>query len=143
MIYFPDSTKVPFILSHAHHVHVLLFLPYTVLSQSVLLGLRSFTTAFFSLAHPPTPPPLFCLEPLFSSFNYSLCSLYIARPERISSRSLFYCSTSIYVSSNHLYYGIILGIILPLGSSDVKLLSCFPIKGVAAKCNPWLHFTPQ
>ena len=47
----------------------------------------------------------------------------------------------IYVSSNHLYYGIILGLILPLGSWDVKLLSCFPIKAVAVKCNPWLHFT--
>ena len=92
---------------------------------------------------PPTPPPFFCLEPLFSSFNYSLCSLYIARPERISSRSLFYCSTSIYVSSNHLYYGIILGLIPPLGSWDVKLLSWFPIKAVAVKCNPWLHFTLQ
>ena len=40
MIYLLDSTKVPFRLSHAHHAHVLLFLPYTVLSQSVLLGLR-------------------------------------------------------------------------------------------------------
>ena len=142
MIYFPDSTKVPFILSHAHHVHVLLFLPYTVLSQSVLLGLRFIHNSVF-FPCPPTPPPFFCLEPLFSSFNYSLCSLYIARPERISSRSLFYCSTSIYVSSNHLYYGIILGLIPLLGSWDVKLLSWFPIKAVAVKCNPWLHFTLQ
>ena len=40
MIYLLDSTKVPFILSHAHHAHVLLFLSYTVLSHLVLLGLR-------------------------------------------------------------------------------------------------------
>ena len=26
---------------------------------------------------------------------------------------------------------------------DVELRSCFPIKVVAGKCNPWLHFTPQ
>ena len=38
--YFLESTKVPFIISHAHHSHVPLFLPYIVLSQSVLLGLR-------------------------------------------------------------------------------------------------------
>ena len=36
-----------------------------------------------------------------------------------------------------------LGLIPSLGSWDVELLSCFPIKGVAGKCNPWLHFTPQ
>ena len=40
MIYFLDSTKVPFIISHAYHENALLFLPYTVLFQSVLLGLR-------------------------------------------------------------------------------------------------------
>ena len=37
MIYFLDSTKVPFIISHAHHTYMLLFLTYTILSQSVLL----------------------------------------------------------------------------------------------------------
>ena len=42
-----DSTKVPFIISHAHHAHVLLFLPYTVLSQSVLLGLRFIHNSVF------------------------------------------------------------------------------------------------
>ena len=26
---------------------------------------------------------------------------------------------------------------------DVELRSCFPIKVVAGKCNPWLHFTAQ
>ena len=52
MMYFLDSTKVPFIISHAHHAHVLLFLLYTVLSQSVLLGLRFIhKSVFFS----PTP----------------------------------------------------------------------------------------
>ena len=25
----------------------------------------------------------------------------------------------------------------------MELLSCFPIKVVAGKCNPWLHFTPH
>ena len=52
MIYLLDSTKVPFIISHAHHAHVLLFLLYTVLSQSVLLGLRFTHNSVFSL--PPT-----------------------------------------------------------------------------------------
>ena len=58
---------------HAHDAHVLLFLPYTVLSQSVLLGLRFIHNSVFSS---PTLP-LFWLEPLFSSFDYSLCSLHI------------------------------------------------------------------
>ena len=49
MIYFLDSTKVPFIISHAHHAHVLLFLPCTVLSQSVLLGIRFIHKTFFFL----------------------------------------------------------------------------------------------
>ena len=47
MIYFLDSTKVPFIISHAHHAHALIFLPYTFLSQSVLLGLRFIHKTFF------------------------------------------------------------------------------------------------
>ena len=54
MIYLLDSTKVPFILiSHAHHAHVLLFLPYTVLSQSVLLGLRFIHNCVFFSSHRP------------------------------------------------------------------------------------------
>ena len=52
MIYLLDSTKVPFILSHAHHVHVLLFLPHTVPSRSVLFGLWFIHNSVFSL--PPT-----------------------------------------------------------------------------------------
>ena len=41
MIYFLDSTRVPSMLSHADHAHVLLFVPYNVLSQPVFLGLWS------------------------------------------------------------------------------------------------------
>ena len=91
MIYLLDSTKVSFILSHAHHAHVLLFLLYTVLSQSVLFGLRFIHNSVFSL------PPTLCSD-------WSLCfalrllfmfTIYLARPERISSRSLLYSSTSI------------------------------------------------
>ena len=51
-----DSTKVPFILSHAYHALVLLFLPYTVLSQSVRLELRFIHNSVFSL------PPTFCSD---------------------------------------------------------------------------------
>ena len=36
-----------------------------------------------------------------------------------------------------------LGLIRSLGSGDVELLSCFPIKGVAGKCHSWLHFSRQ
>ena len=79
MIYLLDSTKVPFILSHAHHAHVLLFLPYTVLSQAVLLGLRFIHNSVFSL------PPTLC-----SDWNLCLAlrlllmiPIYLARPERI------------------------------------------------------------
>ena len=52
MICLLDCTKFPFILPHAHHAHELLYLPYTVLSQSVLLGLRFIHNSVFSL--PPT-----------------------------------------------------------------------------------------
>ena len=44
---------------------------------------------------------------------------------------------------NKLWYYTGLGLIPLLGSWDVELLSCFPIKVVAGKCNPWLHFTPH
>ena len=30
-----------------------------------------------------------------------------------------------------------------LSSGELKLQSGFQIKGVAGKCNPWLHVTPQ
>ena len=56
MVYLLDCTKVPFILPHAHHAHELLFLPYTVLSQSDLLGLRFIHNSVFSL------PPTFCSD---------------------------------------------------------------------------------
>jgi len=49
-------------------------------------------------------------------------TIYLARPEPISSRSWFYSST--------------LGLTPSLGSRDVELLSCFPIKGVTGKCRP-------
>ena len=68
MIYLLDSTKVPFILSHAYHAHVLLFLPYTVLSQSVLLGLRFIHNSVFSL--PPTLCPVWNLCLALSIITY-------------------------------------------------------------------------
>ena len=55
MIYLLDSTKVQFLLSHADHAHVFPFLLHTVLSQSVLLGLRFVHNSVFSL--PPTLCP--------------------------------------------------------------------------------------
>ena len=93
MIYLLDSTKVPFKLSHSYHAHVLLFLPYTVLSQAVLLGLRFIHNSGF---FPPTHP-LFWLEPLCSSSSIITYVHYIFSTTRISSRSLFYSSTSISV----------------------------------------------
>ena len=45
-----EDAKVPFITSHAHHGHVLLFLSYIVLSQSV--GLRFIHNSVFSLPSP-------------------------------------------------------------------------------------------
>ena len=77
-IYSLDSTKVPFILSHAHHAHVLHDFPYTVLPQSFLLGFGSLTTAFIPPSHPQ-----FCLEPLFFSIVPFLLrfTLYLARAE--------------------------------------------------------------
>ena len=59
-MYLLESTKVPFIYSHAHHAHVLLFLPYTVLSQSLPLRLLFIHYSVFSL-----PPTL--------SFDWNLC----------------------------------------------------------------------
>ena len=35
------------------------------------------------------------------------------------------------------------GFIPSLDFGDVDPLSCLPVKRVAGKCNPWLHFTPQ
>ena len=151
MIYLLDSTKVTFILSHAYHAHVLLFLPYTVPSQSVLLGLRFIHNSVFS-SHPPfvgyihiitclscTCAPVFtvhCPFPVSSlrasvhsqqrfflpptlCSDWTLClallrlllmfTIYLARPERISSRSLFHSPTSICILKiNHLSYRVTL-----------------------------------
>ena len=109
MIYLLDSTKVPFIISHAHHAHVLLFLLYTVLSQSVLLGLRFTHNSVFSL------PPTLCSD-------WNLCLAL---------------STSTYVTIYLAqFYSSTLGLTPSLGSRDVERLSCFPIKGVTGKCRP-------
>ena len=74
-------------------------------------------------------------------------TMYLVRPECISSRSLFYSSTSkCILKINHyfiLWYYKGLGLVPSLSSWDVELLSCFPMKVVAGKCNAWLHFTPQ
>ena len=72
--------------------------------------------------------------------------MYLARPECISSRSLFYSSTSICILKINqfiLWYYTGLGLVPSLSSWDVELLPCFPIKLVAGKCNLWLYFTPQ
>ena len=142
MIYLLDSTKVPFILSHAYHAHVLLFLPYTVLSQSVLLGLRFIHNSFFSL------PPTLC-----SDWNLCLALSIMSYVHYIFSTTRTYFKQTIilflyiYMYPLRLIIYIMdytgLGLTPSLGSGDVELLSCFPIKGVAGKCNPWLHFTPQ
>ena len=142
MIYLLDSTKVPFILSHAYHAHVLLFLPYTVLSQSVLLGLRFIHNSVFSL------PPTLC-----SDWNLCLALSIMSYVHYIFSTTRTYFKQTIilflyiYMYPLRLIIYIMdytgLGLTPSLGSGDVELLSCFPIKGVAGKCNPWLHFTPQ
>ena len=73
------------------HMCSFFFLPYTVLSQSVLLGLRFIHNSVFSL-----PPSLcsdwnLCYPPrLFLSYT-----TYLTQPERIPSRSLFYFCTPI------------------------------------------------
>ena len=140
MIYFPDSTKVPFILSHAHHSHVILFLPYTVLSQSVLLGLRFFHNSVFSF--PPTlcPDWKICLalsiityvHYIFNTTRMYFKRYFIPLHPHVSLRLIIYI-TVLYWSRSHSF--------IRFGGSE--LLSCFPIKGVTGKCNPWLHFTPQ
>ena len=56
------------LLPHAHHAHVLLFSPYTVLSQSVLLGLRFIHNSVFSI--PPTLCSDWNLCLAFSIINY-------------------------------------------------------------------------
>ena len=142
MIYLLDSTKVPFILSHAHHAHVLLFFPYTVLSQSVLFGLRFIHNSVFSL------PPTLC-----SDWNLCLALSIMSYVHYIFSTTRTYFKQTIilflyiYMYPLRLIIYIMdytgLGLTPSLGSGDVELLSCFPIKGVAGKCNPWLHFTPQ
>ena len=99
---FTRSTKVPFILSHAHHAHVLLFFPYTVLSQSVLLGLRFIHNSVSSL--PPT---------LSSDWNLCLAlrlllmfSIYLARPGTYFKQIII---LFLYIYKiNHLYYSVIL-----------------------------------
>ena len=142
MIYLLDSTKVPFILSHAYHAHVLLFLPYTVLSQSVRLELRFIHNSVFSL------PPTLC-----SDWNLCLALSIMSYVHYIFSTTRTYFKQTIilflyiYMYPLRLIIYIMdytgLGLTPSLGSGDVELLSCFPIKGVAGKCNPWLHFTPQ
>ena len=90
------------IFSDVHDEHVVI---YTVLSESVLLGLRFIHNSVFSI------PPTLC-----SDWNLSLafrllimCTIYLARPEHISSRLLFYSSTSMCILKiSRLYYGIIL-----------------------------------
>ena len=142
MVYFLHSTKVPFILSHAHHAHVLLFLPYTVLSQSVLLGLRFIHNSVFSL------PPTLCS-------HWSLCLAvsiiayvhYIFSTTRTYLKQIIILFLYIYMYlkdlSFTLWYYTGLGLVPSLSSWDVELLSCFPIKVVAGKCNLLLHFATQ
>ena len=83
--------------------HVLLFLPYTFLSLSILLGLRFIHNSIF-----PSHPPFVLTGTFVQLFRLCLMfTIYLARPERISSRPLFYSSTSICtLKINHLYYGL-------------------------------------
>ena len=109
MINFLDSTKVPSIISHAYHENVLLFLPYIVLSQSVLLGLRFIHNSVFSL--PPPLPPFLC-----SYWNLCVARSIIPYAHYIFSTTrtyikqiiiLFLYNYSIF-KINHLSHGIIL-----------------------------------
>ena len=80
-------------LSHAYHAHVLLFMPDTVLSQSVLLGLRFIHNSVFSL-----PPPFYFLTgTLFSAFIYSLCSLCIFSTTRMYTKQIIILFLYIYI----------------------------------------------
>ena len=96
---------------------------------------------------PPTLP-LFWLEPLFSSLIITYVH-YVFGTTRMYFEQIiiFYSSTSkCILKINHyfiLWYYKGLGLVPSLSSWDVELLSCFPMKVVAGKCNAWLHFTPQ
>ena len=112
MIYFLDSTKVPFIIPHAYHENLLLFLPYIVLSQSVLLGLRFIHNSVFPLPTPPPPPTPF----LCSDWNLCVARSIIPYAHYIFSTTrtyikqiiiLFIYNYSIF-TINHLSHGIIL-----------------------------------
>ena len=117
-------------------------LPYTVLSLSILLGLRFSHNSVFSL------PPTLC-----SDWNLCLALSIMSYVHYIFSTTRTYFKQTIilflyiYMYPLRLIIYIMdytgLGLTPSLGSGDVELLSCFPIKGVAGKCNPWLHFTPQ
>ena len=118
-------------------------MPCALSFPSQFSGLRFIHNSIFSF------PPTLC-----SDWNLCLAlwlllmfTMYLARPECILSRSLFYSSTSkCILKINHyfiLWYYKRLGLVPSLSSWDVELLSCFPIKVVAGKCNAWLHLTPQ
>ena len=121
---------------------MLLFLPYTVLSLSILLELQFSHNSVFSL--PPT---------LWSDWNLCLALSIMSYVHYIFSTTRTYFKQTIilflyiYIYPSRLiiyfmdYTG--LGLIPSLGSGDVELLSCVPIKGVAGKWCPWLHFSPQ
>ena len=121
---------------------MLLFLPYTVLSLSILLGLRFSHNSVFSL------PPTLC-----SDWNLCLALSIMSYVHYIFSTTRTYFKQTIilflyiYMYPLRLIIYIMdytgLGLTPSLGSGDVELLSCFPIKGVAGKCSPWLHFSPQ
>ena len=121
---------------------MLLFLPYTVLSLSILLGLRFSHNSVFAL------PPTFC-----SDWNLCLALSIMSYVHHIFSTTRTYFKQTIilflyiYIYPSRLIIYIMdytgLGLIPSLGSGDVELLSCVPIKGVAGKWCPWLHFSPQ
>ena len=109
---------------------MLLFLPYTVLSLSILLGLRFSHNSVFSL------PPTLCSDwTLCLALSIMSYVHYIFSTTRTYFKQTIILFLYIYIYPSRLiiyfmdYTG--LGLILSLGSGDVELLSCFPIKGVA------------
>ena len=126
------------------YYHMLIMHICSSLCSQFSQGFSSFTTAVFS------PNRLFfCLEPLFSCLIYMLYSLwspYIQANQNVHQAEHYFIHLHLDVSIQLIIYIMVLYRTRShsfISSWAVELLSFFPIKVVARKCNPWLHFTPQ
>ena len=82
---------------------MLLFSPFTVLSQSVLLGLQFIHNSVF-----PSHPPFALTETFVKLFDYYLCSLYIYHDQNLFQADHYFIPLYLYVFLRLIIYIMVL-----------------------------------